>query len=513
MGTLSQPDHPDRDRPVRAWHLREPRTPVIIGVGQFLNRVDRGDAPIEPTSLMAEALRAACDDAGGRVALDDVGLVAVVAPISWKYTDPGRMVADRVGARSADTWLSAMGGNSPQMLINRLAGEIAAGAREVGAVVGAEAWWTRSRSLRSGRDPEWSVQQDVHPTWTDPASHEPFFHASEMSRGVVAPAECYPLFESALWHESGLSSAAYISRVGALWSGFSTVAADNPYAWSRESYSPAEIVEAGPGNRMVAHPYTKRMVANPDVDMAAGCLVASAQWAGAHGVPLDRWVFIHAGTDGHDPHLSERLTLTRSPAIEIAGGHALSLAGVSPRDLTHVDLYSCFPSAVEIARRELHLPDDRALTVYGGLPFAGGPWNNPVSHAVATMVDLLREVPGSTGLVTAVGGNLQKHSFGVYASHPPRSGYRYERPQAEIDARGARPTSLTYAGVVEIESCTVIYQRTGDVDRAHASALTPEGTRVWGVVRDPATARSLAGIDLVGAQAHIDATGRLDITS
>jgi acetyl-CoA C-acetyltransferase len=262
---------------------------------------------------------------------------------------------------------------------------------------------------------------------------------------------------------------------------------------------------------MVAYPYTKRMVANPDVEMSAGCLVASVQWARDRGVPSDRWVFVHAGTDGSDPYLSQRRSFTRSPAIEIAGGRALALASISPDDLAYVDLYSCFPSAVQIAQRELRLTDRRDLTVYGGLSFAGGPWNNPVSHAVAAMVDRLRSDAGSTGLVTANGGNLQKHSFGVYSTEPPGSLFRYERPQSGIDARGVRPTSRDYEGEVQIESWTVIHRRNGDVDRAHASTLTADGTRVWGVIRDGATARQLEGMDVAGALARVDAAGNLEL--
>jgi acetyl-CoA C-acetyltransferase len=40
--------------------------------------------------------------------------------------------------------------------------------------------------------------------------------------------------------------------------------------------------------------------------------------------------------------------------------------------VTHVDLYSCFPSAVQIAAAEIGCPTQRDLTVTGGLTFAGG---------------------------------------------------------------------------------------------------------------------------------------------
>ena len=65
----------------------------------------------------------------------------------------------------------------------------------------------------------------------------------------------------------------------------------------------------------------------------------------------------------------------------------MDLAGIGVDDLSHVDLYSCFPSAVQIAARELGLGVDRDLTVTGGMSFAGGPWNNYTMHGIAAMSD------------------------------------------------------------------------------------------------------------------------------
>ena len=41
-----------------------PRTPVLVGTGQFSNRTDRGEPVLEPADLMAEALRRADADTG-----------------------------------------------------------------------------------------------------------------------------------------------------------------------------------------------------------------------------------------------------------------------------------------------------------------------------------------------------------------------------------------------------------------------------------------------------------------
>ena len=50
------------------------------------------------------------------------------------------------------------------------------------------------------------------------------------------------------------------------------------------------------------------------------------------------------------------------------------------------------------------------------MTFAGGPWNNYVMHAIATVVTELRERPGEFGLVWGNGGYATKHAFGVYST-------------------------------------------------------------------------------------------------
>ena len=109
-------------------------------------------------------------------------------------------------------------------------------------------------------------------------------------------------------------------------------------------------------------------------------------------------MYPYAGTDAHDTYaITERHELHRSPAIRIAGARALELAGLGIDDIDYVDLYSCFPSAVQVAAAELGLSVDdpaRPLTVTGGLTFAGGPWSNYVMHSIATMAELLVANPG-----------------------------------------------------------------------------------------------------------------------
>ena len=118
----------------------------------------------------------------------------------------------------------------------------------------------------------------------------------------------------------------------------------------------------------------------------------------------------------------------------MAGRRALELCSLTPADVDHVDVYSCFPSAVQIGAREIGLDLNRPLTVTGGLTFAGGPLNNYVMHSIARMAELLRENSNAKGLITANGGYLTKHAFGVYSATPPSTPFQHQDVQAEVDA-------------------------------------------------------------------------------
>jgi acetyl-CoA C-acetyltransferase len=320
------------------------------------------------------------------------------------------------------------------------------------------------------------------------------------------------MFEQALRGSLRRSPGEHQAAVAELWAGFSEVAASNPHAWTPLARSAAEIATAGPDNRMIGFPYPKLMNSNNDVDMAAGVVVCSLERARALGLDEDRWVFPWSGADAHDTDVvGERVELDRSPGIAAAGHAALDLAGVGVDDLDHVDLYSCFPSAVQVAARELGLGLDRPLTVTGGLTFAGGPWNNYVMHAIATMVERLRAEPGATGLVTANGGYLSKHAMGVYASAPPPDGFRWASAQPQAEAGGRRDLAVDWAGDAVVESWTVMHERDGTPGTLFAAGRLADGRRAWGRSTDPDICTEGVQEDLLGRPVRLDGEGGLTL--
>ena len=484
----------------------DPRTPVIVAAGQHTNfdALDPEPRPgMDPIDLMVEALRNAAADSHPLLveAFQSIGVVPV---ISWRYSDPAAEVARRLGTEVYETVLGPLGGHAPVRLLNRLARKIAAGEIECGAVVGGEAWRTRRNYRKLGSTPPWWSQpaDEVPSSQPEPGKDE-MFHPAELATGLVMPTQFYPLFENALRHESGRSFEDHQRWVGSWWAPMSEVAAENPYAWKAEARSVDEVITPTSTNRMVGLPYTKSMVSNPDVDMGAGFIMCSAEMAQRLGIQRDRWVFVHSGTDGVDRFPSNRASFTGSASMRVAGTRALELAGTTVDDLDLLDVYSCFPSAIEIAAKELNFTLDRPLTVYGGLCFAGGPWNNPVGHAIAAMYDKIRDGQGRNGLVTANGGNVGKHGFVVLSNEPATTGYRWDHPQAEIDAEPPVPVAQGYVGAAEIETWTVMFDREGRPETAHAAVRTPAGERTWARTGDKELAERLSTGEWIGTAVSV----------
>jgi acetyl-CoA C-acetyltransferase len=244
---------------------------------------------------------------------------------------------------------------------------------------------------------------------------------------------------------------------------------------------------------MVVFPYTKRMCANIDVDQGAALLLCSYEAARAAGISEQRIVFLHSGADAHDHFfVTERAALAEAPAIGVAVRAALAAAGAGVDDVARFDLYSCFPSAVEMAMRALGLQgasrgDDRPLTVTGGLGFAGGPVNNYPTHGIARMVEACRADPESLGVTTALGWYATKHSVGVWSSRPPETTFTRVDPgvtQAEADALPSRRAAGLFEGSMTIEATSVVMERDGTPTVAIVAGLLPDGTRGLANSRD-----------------------------
>jgi acetyl-CoA C-acetyltransferase len=488
----------------------DPRTPVLVGAGQFLHRAAGLDDALDASALMVEAIRNAAADAG-LTTVPNPDSIRVVGLLSWRYNNPAQVVAQQLGVSPRELAATTMGGNSPQTLVNTTALDILAGKLDLAILTGGEAWRTRMKARKAGVEPDWpAAPEDSHPVLMgeDLVMNHPY----ERDRGITMPVQVYPMFETAIRAAAGRTPEEHLEVISGLWSRFSDVASRNPYAWIQSFKTPEEIRTAGPSNRMVGLPYTKMMNSNNDVDMGAALIMCSAEKAQSLGISRDRWVFPLSGTDCHEhQYISNRWSFAETPAVELGGKLALELAGKQIGDIDIVDLYSCFPAAVQLGAQSLGLSLDQQLTRTGGLSFAGGPWNNYVMHSIATVMGELREQPGTTGLVWANGGYTTKHAFGVYATEPGATEFRHAYPQDQIDAMPRRELAEASdaVGAATVEAYTVMHGREGEPEMGIAACLLADGRRAWGTSSDAGLAAAMCEGEWVGRAVSLDADGTL----
>jgi acetyl-CoA C-acetyltransferase len=474
-----------------------PNTPVLIGVGQVVDHWDGTEASAAPSpqSLMQHAAQAALADTGAgdavRAGIDVIAVVrhfadsapGMVPEGTGGCDKPPLGLANRLGITPARAIYSIVGGQSPQSLVNEFAAAIQAGEARCVLLSGSEAIAAAKTAARAGVRLDWN--ETIEGTMEDRGLGPMLLDRYELKNGVGAPILTYPLFEHAYRARLGRSRAEHVAEMSALWAGFSKVAAANPYAQFPKAMSAEYLATPSDSNYPVADPYLKWHVAQDAVNQGAALILTSVAQAEAMGVPADRWVFLHGSGEAMDKPVSLRPDLSRSRAIEVSLAGALASAGKAPEDIAHYDIYSCFPVAVLLAAEALGVdPGTTALTLTGGLPFAGGAGNNYSMHAIAAMAETLRADPGSFGLVLANGGFLSKEAVGIYSTTAPASWAPVDHApmQAIIDAE-APPERLEQDATGTIESYTVGYAK-GRPARAVVVAHTAQGR----VVARPADA-------------------------
>jgi len=451
--------------------MPEDSTPVLVGCGDVTDLTTPVEAGRSPFDLIAEAGRRALADAvapGLGQAIDTVAMLRLFSDTSHRFatrlgtsTNPPRSVAQRLGITAGRHLYTWNGGNMPQYLVNQFAEAISRREMRAAVVLGGEALRTQHGVERANLDVSWHEDPGGEPEligeprrgWSD----------HEDRHNMRAAITMYPLFENAIRGRRQHSVPEHLLAMGRLFARFAAVAAQNPLATRRQGFSAERLATVDADNRWVGFPYPRLMNANAFIDQAAAFVMTSVGTARELGVPQDKWVYLHGCADGHDHwYVSERSDLASSPAIGGGARRALAMAGRTLADIGVLDLYSCFPSAVEIGCEEIGLAEDdpRGLTITGGLPYFGGPGNNYVTHSISEMMRRLRADPGSFGLVTANGNYVTKHSFGVYSTAPVAGAWRRESPgvlQAELDALPKAPFTEQPAGRARIETYTVMH--------------------------------------------------------
>jgi acetyl-CoA C-acetyltransferase len=502
--------------------------PILVGAAQITQRKE-ADPVFDPLGLMIEASRLALADAGADGLCSLIDTVCVVNSFSCDDENAPKRLSRALGLNPREVVYSLIGGNTPQMLVNRYSRDIAAGRKQAVLIAGAEAIYAMVRAARRKSTLDWSgnitwqqVRDDSRPVNFDTllrmgCEHEAKrLHAAgeeypapnnraEDSFDLFLPQFMYPFFETALRALSGRTPEEHRRYLGVRCERLARIAAQNPHAWEREAATADEITQATGKNRYVAYPYTIRMMANINVDQAAAVILTSVEAAEKSGIDRARWVYPMGGAEFSNIwHVSRRPCLHDSPAVTEASRLALGQAGLTLNDIGVFDLYSCFPSAVEIARRALGIPEDdgRDLSVTGGLAHFGGPGNNYTLHVIASVMERIRRDRRLKAMVTANGWFNSKHAVGIYGAGEPLHPWedRDDGPiQRAIDAQTLPEPVERAEGRLAVEAYMIRHDPEGRPEQGMVIGRLADGRRALAdIYADPQGLLKLEQIELVG---------------
>ncbi|MGI9346086.1 MAG: thiolase C-terminal domain-containing protein [Gammaproteobacteria bacterium] len=464
-----------------------PNTPIIAGVGQDIDR-NRKNSDQTPIALIASAAQRALEDAAAQATIHPEATVAVRlvfdTPAQFKdaktaqsrltqYANPPAALAQHLGLKSRHFFYNEGGGASPQTSINLIAERLAQGEFKSALIAGGEALATQHMRHVAGK----SGWPDNNPDAGEPeyiGDFHPMLTPQEAAYGLNLPVASYPLFANGLRQKYQQTVSEHLQACAELFHPLSATAAANPLSWFPVEHSVEKLQKIDNDNRWVGFPYPKYLNSVMRVNMSAAVFMCTWQEADRLGIELEKRIFLHGCSHAHDSlSILQRPDYSSSPAIRHLSAQSFDMAGITPQDIDCMDIYSCFPSAVQIACDEIgimhknrnsqpHLPP---LSLAGGLPYFGGPGNNYCLHALHEAVHKLRKNREAYALVTANGGYLTKHAAGIYSARPTLGAWQapdYQQTQRKVDATPAPQTADALEGEVTVETYTVHHGRDGE---------------------------------------------------
>jgi acetyl-CoA C-acetyltransferase len=422
-------------------------------------------------------------------------------------------VAAAIGAGPVRT-ITALTGVLQQRLISRACEMVATGEARAVLVVGGEAKHRARVASRAGVEVPEDIGDGVFPGPDEVLVPDgDIVTRMEIERHLAVPVHQYALVESVLAHRARRSPVEQAEHVARLWALASEVAVGEADAWTREPWDVAALTSDADGNRMLATPYRRWCVSDWNVDQAAALLIAGSAVADELGLPVDRRVApLAAAETNHMVPLPARDDLAASLAWRLIGAELAAATGVPPASADLIELYSCFPAAVQVAALELgiDLGGRRPWTVTGGMTFGGGPLNSYVLQATAAMVRRLRAAStGAMGLVTSVSGMLTKVAGAMWGvGRPPLPFVAADVTHREAALTTLRRLDPELTGTARVVGATVLHER-GEPARAVAIVEASDGARSVVVGEDPVLARTWAERDMVGSEVEVVEAGQI----
>ena len=401
--------------------------PVIVAVGETSGKSLGLEWP-SPSDLAGAAITAALADSDYAdklsAAIDCVAAIRTFedSGVSMSTGSPDNVpeAYAKAGGVSARHFIYAdVGGQSPQALVNELAGALQRGEYKAVLIASAEANGTAKRARKQSMQLDWTSKSDT--IFDDRLSAFPILSRSEIRHGIVSMPLAYSLIENARRIQLAMDEASYQEEMAALWSDFSKISLTREHAQFAKEWSKDGLLSPDNGNYQLTSVYKRWMVAQDAVDLGAAIIMTTAGAARDMGIAYDKLIWLAGAAEASEPPYTERASLSESGALQFAIEHAFAQTALHISDLGPVDIYSCFPCAVFAGRDALgdlqRAGGDCTLT--GGLSFFGGPGNGYAMHSITAMVQAMRMGGTKAALICANGGVMSKQAVGIYTPSQP----------------------------------------------------------------------------------------------
>ena len=426
---------------------------VVIGVSAIQQKGDFENLD-EALFLMDQAVKDALSDSGNKSIKDHIDEIRIPKGF-WRYRDPGKWIAKNNDFKSIPTTYVTKIGVLQQNLINEACLKIENGEINASIILGGEARYKQLRSVIEKKE-YFETKLDENPDFYIKAKEDLYGDEELEELGAMAVGY-YATMETALRKNDNENIEEHQNNIASMYEEFSKVASNNEDAWLDHPYSKKEILETSKKNKMLAYPYNKLHCTSWNVNQSAALIICSEELANKLEIDNKKRVYpISSSENNHMIAIQQRPKLYESLGMIYAAKSINRMMEQLDIRLDAYDLYSCFPAAVKMFSKSLELGSESPKTITGSMPYAGGPLNSFVIHSTVKMIQKIRALEVSHGLVTGVSGMMTKQSFCVWGKeYQEQFIYEDVTERAKLDEKPVELSDIT-EGEGEIIGYTIV---------------------------------------------------------
>ena len=431
------------------------KKPVVIGLGITQQKGSYAELD-EALFLMEKVAMRAINDCGNPKIKDFIDVIDIPKGF-WRYRDQGKWIAEKNNFPNAKTSVNKIG-VLQQHLINNTCNKIIKGEIRAGLILGGESRAKMIAALKEGIEYK-EMELSTNPDQYVKAKDDLYGEGEAEALGLMAVGY-YAVMESAMRKSKNLNLKEHEDYLGSMYADFSEIASKNQYAASDKSISKDQIMLANSDNKPMAYPYNKYHCTSWNVSQASAILICEEGLADQLNISKQKRIYPMASSEtNHMIALIQRPSLISSAGLKLASEKINAVVDKHSINLNLIDLYSCFPVAVQQFENVLNLNTKTSRTITGAMPFAGGPLNNYMLHATVQALLKLRSQSGHS-LITGVSGMMTKQSFCLWSSEYQMPFYHADVTKKAQQLDKPIPISNAKHGNGIVIGCTVLYEDT-----------------------------------------------------